>query len=176
MHLDALSIYERALGPKNQKVALTLSGISETYLALGSKDAVEPFLTRLVELEDKLFVPLSNDLLLDQKSLGRLLLGTSRSAQAEDVLCEAVEALDAAPDDQAIGYSSIVRLYAVSLMRSGRFAEAEQHLFDARDLAVRMQGSGGQQTRAAWDALASLYEAWLKTDQATHARSMAKKK
>jgi tetratricopeptide (TPR) repeat protein len=158
LYASALSIRERALGPDDPSVALSLNNLASLYYHLGKYTEAEPLFERAIDIYESVLGPDNTDVALSINNLANIYASQGRYAEAESLLERALNIYETVlgPDhtDVAPPLNNLAYLY----YEQGKYAEAE--LLAKRSLTIREKAFEPDHPDVAMSLhnLASLYE------------------
>jgi tetratricopeptide (TPR) repeat protein len=172
-HEEALDLYRtvvaramRALGERHPSTLVYQNNLAQALRRMRQFDEAEPIYRRVLALRREINGERSQDTLIVMSNLGLLLLERGTPADAEPLLHAA---LDGFRHELPAGNWMI----GVALVNMGRcqtalhsFTQAETSLTEAHTLLAGALGPTNGRTLSARTALAELYDAWGKPDQA----------
>jgi tetratricopeptide (TPR) repeat protein len=130
----------------------------------------ERCLREALAIQERRLVPGHYETARSRGAIGVSLLQQGRAAEAEPLLKQAIRELDGKRRRGALRASGFRRWLATALYRQDRFFEAEAILLEAlREAELRFPGTG--ERREVVGALAALYEAWGRTEDAARWRA-----
>ena len=156
----------KALGERHSTTLIYMNNLAQALRKAGQLDEAEPIYRRLIELRRETDGNGTQDLLMAMSNLGLLLVQRNTPAEALPLFQESLEGFKKvlSPDHWMLG---------VALLNLGRcqtalgdYSAAERTLSDAHALLERTLGAAHGRTLQVKTALAELYDAWGKPEQA----------
>jgi len=163
---EALALSVEVLGASHRTTGTTLNSIGLLELGLGDAAAAEAALRRSFEIRRDALGELHPTTLNTGANLARALLAGGRTSEAEALARRVVDGQVSAGVQEPLRRGLAMRVLGQSLTALGRFDEAEPELLEAHDIVEAAVGPEHPQTRAAVDAIVTLYDAWGQPDQA----------
>jgi tetratricopeptide (TPR) repeat protein len=156
----------KALGERHPTTLIYMNNLAQALRKAGQLDEAEPIYRRLIELHRETDGNDSQDLLMVMSNLGLLLLQRNTPSQALPLFQESLEGFKKVlPSDHW--------MLGVALLNLGRcqtalgdYSVAERTLSDAHALLEKTFGAAHGRTKQVKKALAELYDAWGKPEQA----------
>ncbi|MCG3125593.1 MAG: Serine/threonine-protein kinase PknD [Phycisphaerae bacterium] len=156
----------QTLGERHPVTLTYLNNLAQALRRAGLLDEAEPIYRRVLALRGETGGERSQEALVVMSNLGLLLMQRGRAGEALPLLRDALDGFRR----ELPGNHWMLGVALVNLGRCEtalqHFPEAEKSLTDAHALLSEGLGSGHGRTLAARAALAELYEAWEKPDQA----------
>lgn len=109
LHLQALEIKEKGLGPNAVSTALTRNALGELYFTLGQLEEAEDCLQKALEVRTKAGPPL--DAAVTRDNLARIYEAQGKLKEAKDIR------LTGAPNTMCCGYYHVCSLLVIYLPR-----------------------------------------------------------
>ena len=156
----------RTLGERHSSTLIYMNNLAQALRRSGRLEEAEPIYRRVIKLRREQGEGRAQETLHAMSNLGLLLLRQRKANEALPIFREALDGLRAAlpPDHWMLG----VALLNVGRCRTalGDYATAERNLSEAHALLARTLGASHERTLQVGAALAELYEAWGKPEQA----------
>ncbi len=171
LYREALTINQRNLGPDHREVAIGHHNLSSLLRRLGRLTEAESEIRQAVEILRRTLDDRHPHVARSQAALGKILVMAGKLDEAETVLrgAETVQA-EALPAGHWRALQT--RMYlGECLTGGGRYQEAEPVLLAALTGLTAARGEDHDETRAAMAALANLYDAWDRPEDAGRYRA-----
>ena len=107
-----------------------------------------------------------------RKGIGWLYLEMGRSEEADEELRRALAILEESLPGDHWNIAETRSLLGASLVRRGRFEEAEPLLISGFELLAGQRGTGHKRTRGALERVVDLYESWGRDEKAAEYREL----
>jgi tetratricopeptide (TPR) repeat protein len=160
----------RSLGERHPTTLTYLNNLAQALRKAGQLDEAEPIFRRVIELRRETDGLDSQERMLVMNNLGLLLMQRNAPLEALPLFQESLEGLrkSLAPDHWMLG----VALLSLGRCETalGDYPAAERTLRDAHELLERTLGPANGRTVQVKAALAELYDAWGKPEQAVEWR------
>jgi tetratricopeptide (TPR) repeat protein len=167
---EALAMRRRLYGDDHPAVASALWVLASAVQHTRGLAEEERCLREALAIQERRLVPGHYETARSRGAIGVSLLQQGRAAEAEPLLKQAIRELDGKRRRGALRASGFRRWLATALYRQDRFFEAEAILLEAlREAELRFPGTG--ERREVVGALAALYEAWGRTEDAARWRA-----
>ena len=179
---QVLTLQRKSLAAHHPVIAATLNSLGRVMLELRRYGEAVPALQEALAIARSSLRPDHQLAAIYSINLGAVHLASGDARTAEPLIREGVRLRELAPtvvptrrrtrleDDWSLGGAR--GLHGVSLMKLGRYAEAEAALLDARRELEALPGSGGAQMKVAISRLVDLYFAWGKPATAASFRAL----
>lgn len=156
---QALAIEERAFGPGDPRVAVSLSLIADVVGEAGRYGEAERLLRRALEIRRKALGERDVSTALSYSSLAYALDGQGRYAEAQPLLRRALEITQAALGERHATTATNYNNLAANLSAQGKAAEAEALYRKALEIRLALGGERGLEAAIAFANLASVINA-----------------
>jgi serine/threonine-protein kinase len=163
---EALALRRKALGEQHPDVGQSLSNLGELLARKGEyAEAESSFRAGLATWRAALGAH-HPTVAFALVGLGRMMLTQGRCAEAEPLLREAVAIRVAKLDEKSAELAGARLFLGSCLVKLRRLAEAEPLLLASYPVLKEQRGEGHESTRRARSALAELYRAWGRPEEA----------
>lgn len=167
LYRQALAMRRSVLGERHVRVAQTLAQLGEALQVAGEAEEAEGLVREALEIFREQLPPGHPSFGRVFRDLGSVLLDLGRPSEAEEPLREMMTVYEGRDRPDLVARGG--RLLAESLWRQGRFEEAESRLLgDLAGVTEDAEHHGDQLS-----ALAELYLAWDRPDEAARIRDRA---
>jgi len=156
---QALSIEERAYGPNDPRVAVSLSLIADVVGEAGRNSEAETLLRRALEIRRARLGERDASTALSYSSLAYALDAQGRYAEAEPLLRKALEIAQAVLGEQNVATATSYNNLAANQSAQGKSAEAEVLYRKALEVRLAAQGPRDAETAIGFANLASVINA-----------------
>jgi tetratricopeptide (TPR) repeat protein len=163
----AMASYARLLGGEHPQTAHAISVYAYLLLLRGEDEQAEAYFRKA--LGTLRAYPDHPNTAYARKGLGQLLVDHGRAAEAEPLLREAVVVYTATLGAEHIRTADAQMWLGLCLTARAQYEQAEAALLPS--LAIIEAGGEASMTQRAVQALADLYEAWGRPDQAAPYRA-----
>ncbi|MCC6361784.1 MAG: serine/threonine protein kinase [Phycisphaerales bacterium] len=163
------TIAERAgktLGERHSTTLVFMNNLAQALRKAGQLDEAEPIYRRLIEVRREMDGGDSQDLLIAKSNLGLLLLQRKTPADALPLFEESLKGFRKIlpPDHWMLGVALLNLGKCQTAL--GKYADAERSLLDGHGVLEKTLGAVHGRTKLVKAALAELYDAWGKPEQA----------
>ena len=173
IYVDLQRDAERVLGPEHPDTMTYTSDLGVIYKALGRYADAEPMVEKALEIQRRTLGEQHPDTLRSLNTLGELYQVQDRCDQALPLYREVVTGYRAVmPEDHWLIGAGLAN-YGACLGQQGNYGEAAVALLDAHRITLATFGDEHERTMAAAEALARLYDAWGRPDEAREWRAHA---
>jgi tetratricopeptide (TPR) repeat protein len=125
LYQQALTIFEKTLGPKHRNVATTLNNLAEFYYSQGRYAEAEPLYQRSLELREKALGPDHPNLASSLNQLGKLYRAQEQYEKAEALYQRSLAIQKKVLDPEHLDLAHTFNNLATCYRYQGQYAEAE---------------------------------------------------
>ncbi len=166
LYLDVLERRRRVLGPENLSTLLVMNNLGMLYAESDRLERAEPLLRETYETLRRVQGPDKPQTLAAMGNLAEIYTLGGDPGRAEPLLAEAAETARSTLSAGNRITASLLRKQGDCLAALGRLDQAEALLLQAHGLLAAATGEADKETRKAASALAELYEARGRADEA----------
>ncbi len=168
LHDRVLPLRVRVFGENHPAVATTLTNMGFCHYHLKEMDKAAEVTQRALDLRRRLLPPDHPDIGVTLNNLAAFHLEAGDAERALPALDEALRIYGRLAEDHVVG--QLLTRRGIACTRLGRHADAEPDLLEAHRIFLATLGDGDRRTQAAVRALADLYEAWDRPEDAARWR------
>ncbi len=167
----ALERSELFIGDRGPVTIQLTDSLVKALRGKGEPSEAEPIARRNVEMHRRVFGAEDFETLIAEDTLASVLEAQAKWSEAEPFRRRCAELGRVVIPEGNRAFGLYLQRYGRNLTQLGRYAEAQDHLFEARDVLERTLGPHDEAVAVTLDNLIELYDAWGKPDRAREIRA-----